>query len=78
MHQQDSQYREHPRVTWFGNGAVAYVDYTGATTSYFIGGSERGGFKVTPPDTAADTSERHGFATIDAGIEYALTQAGPK
>lgn len=74
MYRDDSKYKAHPRITWFGSGVVAYVDYVSATESYFIGPSDRDGFKVIPPSGAADNGERHGFATIDAGIEYALAQ----
>jgi hypothetical protein len=75
MHQEKSKYADHPRITWFGHGGtVAYVDYTGATTSYFIGGNGAGGFKVIPPNSGGEYGS---FATIDDGIEYALGAAGP-
>lgn len=76
MHRDGSNFKDHPRITWFGTGGtVAYVDYISATESCFIGASERGGFKVIPPNTLAESDERHGFATIDAAIEWALEQA---
>jgi hypothetical protein len=76
MNRADSKHREHPRLTWFGNGGtVAYVDYTGACTSYFIGAAESGGFKVIPPDGSGQETT-YGFATFDAAVDYALTQAG--
>lgn len=76
MHRQTSQYTDHPRVTWFGiGGTVAYVDYTTATKSFFVGSDGRGGFKVVPPveDEAEDVT---GLASFDAGLEYALWAAG--
>ena len=75
MHREGSRFKDHPRITWFGSGGtVAYVDYVSATESYFIGRSERGGFKVIPPNTSTEDGERHGFASIDDGIEWALEQ----
>ncbi len=76
MFRQASRYKDHPRITWFGiGGTVAYVDYVSATASYFIGRSEQDGFKVIAPSDRGG-AERHGFASLDAGIEYALAQAG--
>jgi hypothetical protein len=75
MHRKGSRYADHPRITWFGDGAVAYVDYVSATESFFIGGDLPGGFKVIPPNGIADESVRTGFGSIDAGIEYALAAA---
>lgn len=73
-----SRYAGHPRITWFGtDGTVAYVDYVSATESYFIGGDGQGGFKVIEPSVGATEGEEHfGFSSIDAGIEYALQEAG--
>ncbi len=70
MHQSTSKYANHPRITWFGQGGtVAYVDYTGATTSWFIGGPYDGvKCKVIPPNS----NEELWFDTLDEGIEYAL------
>jgi hypothetical protein len=72
-----SRYKDHPRITWFGiGGTVAYVDYTGATTSYFIGGSDTydGEFMILPPEDR-NYGAMHGFNTMDEGIERALQLA---
>jgi len=79
MARKDSRYADHPRITWFGLArTVAYVDYTGPTTSYFVGPDGLGAFKVIPPNSPDGRDEHRGFATLDDGIEYALAQAGPR
>ena len=77
-HKETSSYADHPRVTWFGiGGTVAYVDYTGAMTSYFIGASEvyDGEFKIIPPNDNGHGT-MHGFDSMDQAIERALELAG--
>ncbi len=75
MNRDGSKYANHPRIAWFGiGGTVAYVDYTTAAGSYFIGGDGGGGFKVVPPD-ASGGGEVTGFDTFDAAVEHALAAA---
>lgn len=68
-----SRFADHPRVTWFGHGLVAYVDYTTATTSWFIGGNGFGRFHVIPPDVPVN--QFCNFSTFDEAVEYALANA---
>lgn len=78
MNRKASKYADHPRLTWFGNGSVAYVDYVSCTESWFIVDDlSNGGFQVRPPDVAGQCSPPiEGFKTFDDAVEYALTQAG--
>jgi len=83
-----SRYANHPRVTWFGIGSVAYVDFKTATTSWFIG-SFHGGTRFKDPlqlrrrpgdgcravlVIPPNSREELWFDTMDDGIEYALAQ----
>lgn len=77
-HQATSKYKDHPRITWFGiGGTVAYVDYTGPTSSYFVGGSDvyDGEYMIIPPNDNGN-GIKHGFGSMDKAIEHALELAG--
>jgi hypothetical protein len=77
MYREQSKYKDHPRITWFGiGGTVAYVDYAGASEpyAYFIGGNGQGAFVVVPYLAAGEEDEQGGFTSIDEGIGYALAR----